>query len=108
VKEMETRISTEHLTTREHEEQNVALPESSGRNPRCHGQGASTATAAKTGKFHQTENLIEVVVERQNMFEALRQVKRNKGAAGVDGMTVNEVDTYMLGRKRRESECLSE
>ncbi|MCL2623703.1 MAG: group II intron reverse transcriptase/maturase [Planctomycetaceae bacterium] len=36
-----------------------------------------------------------MVVERQNMFEALRQVKRNKGVAGVDGMTVNEVDTYL-------------
>ena len=67
---METRISTEHLTTREHEEQNMAFPESSGRNPRGYGQGASMATAAKTGKFHQTESLIEAVVERQNMFEA--------------------------------------
>ena len=53
------------------------------------------ATAAKTEKFHRTDNLIEVVVERQNMLEALMRVKRNKGAAGVDGMTVNEVATYL-------------
>jgi RNA-directed DNA polymerase len=78
---METGNSTEHLTTRKHEEQNVALTKSSGRNPRWYGQGASMAAAAKTDKDHQTDNLIEVVVERQNMFKALRQVKRNKGAA---------------------------
>ena len=32
--------------------------------------------------------LMEDVVERENLKTALAQVKRNKGAAGVDGMTV--------------------
>ena len=31
---------------------------------------------------------MEAIVERDNLRKALAQVKRNKGAAGVDGMTV--------------------
>jgi RNA-directed DNA polymerase len=31
--------------------------------------------------------LMEAVVERENMFKALRQVEANKGSAGVDGVT---------------------
>jgi len=38
---------------------------------------------------------MEAVVERENMWAALRRVKRNKGAAGVDHMTVAELDDYL-------------
>ena len=34
---------------------------------------------------------MEAVVERENLKKALAQVKRNKGAAGIDGMTVEEL-----------------
>jgi len=40
-----------------------------------------------TGK----ESLLAHVLERTNLIRALKQVKRNKGAAGVDGMTVAEL-----------------
>jgi len=83
------------MTTRNDVKQNVALPESSGRNPREDGRGASTASAARTDNFHQTESLMEAVVERQNMIEALQRVKSNKGAAGVDGMTVDDIDAWL-------------
>jgi RNA-directed DNA polymerase len=39
--------------------------------------------------------LMEVIVARDNLKEALRQVKRNKGAPGVDGMTVEELTPYL-------------
>ena len=39
--------------------------------------------------------LIEQVVNRQNMMRAYFQVKRNKGSAGVDGMSVNELYEYL-------------
>jgi group II intron reverse transcriptase/maturase len=39
--------------------------------------------------------LIEQVVNRQNMMRAYFQVKRNKGSAGVDGMSVNELYDYL-------------
>jgi RNA-directed DNA polymerase len=38
---------------------------------------------------------MEAVVERENLKTALAQVKRNKGAAGVDGMTVNELPAHL-------------
>jgi RNA-directed DNA polymerase len=38
---------------------------------------------------------MEAVVERQNMIEALKQVKSNKGAAGVDGLTISDLDDYL-------------
>jgi RNA-directed DNA polymerase len=38
---------------------------------------------------------VEAVVERENLKKALAQVKRNKGAAGVDGMTIGELPGYL-------------
>src|SRR6266550_1293277 len=42
-----------------------------------------------------TRRIREEVCERKNLKEALRQVKANKGSAGVDGMTVDELDDYL-------------
>jgi len=38
---------------------------------------------------------MEAIVERDNLRKALAQVKRNKGAAGIDGMTVEELGPYL-------------
>jgi RNA-directed DNA polymerase len=38
---------------------------------------------------------MEAVIDRENLKKALAQVKRNKGAAGVDGMTVGELPAYL-------------
>src|ERR1700737_4571181 len=38
---------------------------------------------------------MEAVVECENLKKALAQVKRNKGAAGVDGMTVGDLPAYL-------------
>src|SRR6266446_9346412 len=43
----------------------------------------------------RTDRLTEEVVERENLKEALRQVKGNKGSAGVDGVTVNQLPDYL-------------
>lgn len=40
-------------------------------------------------------NLLERALERSNMFRALRRVRRNQGAPGVDGMTVEELPGYL-------------
>ena len=42
-----------------------------------------------------TNRLMEEVCERENLKEALRQVKANKGSAGVDGITVGEITDYL-------------
>ncbi len=41
------------------------------------------------------ESLLAQVLDRKNLMRALKQVKRNKGAAGVDGMTVEELPEYL-------------
>lgn len=38
---------------------------------------------------------IEQVVERKNMFAALKRVQQNKGAPGIDGMTVEELPDFL-------------
>jgi RNA-directed DNA polymerase len=42
-----------------------------------------------------TNQLMEEVCERENLKEALRQVKANKGSGGVDGMTVDQLPDYL-------------
>ncbi len=42
-----------------------------------------------------TERLMEDVVDETNLLEALKRVIRNKGSPGIDGMTVNELPTYI-------------
>jgi RNA-directed DNA polymerase len=42
-----------------------------------------------------TNRLMEEICERENLMEALRRVKANKGSAGVDGMTVGELTDYL-------------
>src|SRR3989449_3770983 len=43
----------------------------------------------------KTNRLMEEVCERENLKEALRQVKANKGSSGVDGMTVVGIKDYL-------------
>jgi RNA-directed DNA polymerase len=39
--------------------------------------------------------LMEAVVERKNMTEALRRVEKNGGAAGIDGMAASDLRSYL-------------
>jgi len=43
----------------------------------------------------RTSRLIEEVCERENLKEALRRVKANKGSAGADGITVGGITDYL-------------
>jgi RNA-directed DNA polymerase len=43
-----------------------------------------------------TQTLYAQVMERGNLQRALKQVRRNKGAPGIDGMTVDELPEYLL------------
>lgn len=42
-----------------------------------------------------TQALLAQVLERANLQRALRQVRQNKGAPGIDGMTVDELPQYL-------------
>jgi len=38
---------------------------------------------------------MEIILERENMLRALKRVRQNKGAPGVDGMTVDQLPGYI-------------
>ena len=44
-----------------------------------------------------SERLMEEVCERENCIQALKQVKSNRGSAGMDGMTVQELPVFLKG-----------
>ena len=71
-------------------------PEGSQRNWQEEGLGASSITVTKDNSGAEAEEqLLEAVVERKNMWLALKQVERNSGAAGVDNMTVAQLRSYL-------------
>ena len=41
--------------------------------------------------------LLEAMVERENMTRALQRVERNRGAAGIDKMSVEDLRAYLTG-----------
>jgi RNA-directed DNA polymerase len=43
-----------------------------------------------------TEQWMEAVCRRENLWKALKQVQSNKGSAGVDGMTVRQLPGYLV------------
>ena len=52
---------------------------------------ASYLTDPSTGG----NRLMEIICERENISRALKQVRSNKGAPGVDGMTVDQLPSYL-------------
>jgi group II intron reverse transcriptase/maturase len=61
--------------------------------------GASNVTARKERSWTRAEaRLMEEVVSRGNMMAALNRVEGNKGAPGIDGMTVAELRPHLRER----------
>jgi RNA-directed DNA polymerase len=46
-----------------------------------------------------TKHLMEKICERANLNRAYKRVKANKGTAGIDGMTVNELSSWIAKHK---------
>lgn len=55
----------------------------------------STAANPETESPSVTDRLMETVCQPENLKQALKRVKANKGAAGVDGMTVHELPAFL-------------
>jgi RNA-directed DNA polymerase len=55
----------------------------------------SFPTASDPESPASTSRLMEEVCERENLKEALRRVKANKGSAGIDRMTVDGIADYL-------------
>ncbi len=56
-----------------------------------------------TNTTEQTAGLLEQILTRDNLNRAYKQVKRNKGAGGIDGMQVDELLPYL---KRNQKELV--
>lgn len=69
--------------------------EEPGRNLGETGSGAGEPTARRGNSCPQIDNLMEVVVESRNMKDAYDRVVGNKGAAGIDGMTVEDLKAHL-------------
>jgi RNA-directed DNA polymerase len=71
--------------------------ESRSETPRAADKGTETLAANRaTESPAKTDTLMEEVLERENLKEALRRVKANKGSAGIDGMTVQNLPRYLV------------
>jgi len=59
-------------------------------------EGTESRTAERKAESPAiSEQLMEEVIERENLKQALRRVKANKGSPGVDGMKVEELTGYL-------------
>ena len=57
--------------------------------------GRSDCATSAPRTEHPVEDLLERILERENLLRALRQVERNGGSAGVDGMPVKELREHL-------------
>src|ERR1041385_2137495 len=73
----------------------IELPlEGRGEAPRAARSGEASATAQGPERSGD-DDLLARVVERSNLARALKRVRQNKGSAGIDGMTVDELVPYL-------------
>jgi len=69
-------------------------------------EGALFNVGPKTGSPSDDEQLMERVVERDNLIRALKEVERNGGSPGIDGMTVEDLAPYLKDHGPRLKEAL--
>jgi len=67
-----------------------------GETPRPEAEGAETTTAELRAESQTgTEELMEEICDPENLREAYKRVKANKGSPGVDGMRIEELAGYL-------------
>jgi RNA-directed DNA polymerase len=73
----------------------TAVDEGAGRNAGVSVPGAASAASEESHCIGQGTGLIERMIERGNLNAAWKQVRRNKGAAGVDGLDFERTATLI-------------
>jgi len=69
--------------------------EGRGEAPRATERAEPSMAECPTESPAVCEELMEEVCQRENLKRALKQVKRNRGSPGIDGMTVDELEGYL-------------
>lgn len=70
--------------------------------------GAPSTASLETERKDGVENLLEKMLHRDNLNEAYKRVKNNKGAAGIDNMSVGEMLAYLKENKEELLQSLRE
>src|ERR1700735_3512109 len=89
------------MSLQDDKQQNIQMELDFSSTPTGEAREAGREATELAGATNGTENpastnrLMELVCERENLKEALRQVKANKGSPGVDGMTVVRITGYL-------------
>jgi len=83
--------------TRQKIQMELAFPSAKrGESPNAEREGTEPSVAEReTERPAGTERLMEEVLERENLSEALRRVRSNKGSPGADGMSVEVLPGYL-------------
>ncbi|MDM8006890.1 MAG: group II intron reverse transcriptase/maturase [Phycisphaerae bacterium] len=68
----------------------------------------SQTSTASDRRRALTTSLMEEVCDRENLNQAYKRVKANKGSAGVDGMTVHDLKTWLAEHNQRLIASLSD
>lgn len=80
-------------------ESKAGMPErrqsTAGGTRRCMATERQTTTVTEENAGPPTTKLMEEVLRRENLIQALKRVRSNRGAPGVDGMTVTELSGYL-------------
>jgi RNA-directed DNA polymerase len=83
---------------RQKSQQLALFAESRGEAPRAAGRGTEPPVAGRGAASRaEDEQLMEQVVSPENAQAALERVRSNRGAPGVDGMTVDELPGWLRG-----------
>ena len=72
----------------------VPTSERTGEAPRVR-RGVEALTATHENERSGTSELMEKVLMRPNLQQALKRVKKNKGSPGIDGMTVEALPDHL-------------
>ena len=77
------------------------MPDKTGRTQRPKGEAQKTMCREEKGAAVQgdggsgTTDLLQRALSRPNLLAALKRVKKNKGAPGIDGMTVEQLSQHL-------------
>jgi RNA-directed DNA polymerase len=75
-----------------------AIEDEIGRNPKGSSMSANIPTSGNKESMESTTKLMEQLVARPNMMEAYKRVTQNKGAAGTDNISTEELKDYLQER----------
>ena len=87
-------------------EMQTLCAEGRGQYPREYATEAANVTAGTENFHEESPDLLAAVLDRSNMQRAYDRVMRNKGAPGVDSMTVGELKAYLKSHWPEHREAL--